>query len=105
MKRAVFFSALMLIFAGQSRAQFEQGRSEISFLGSLGSYSIKETSRGSYNYSYSQSSDYLSFATTYDYYVTNGFSEEVSLICLKPDSTQAYSRRDAIVEMRGCVYI
>lgn len=77
MKRAILLSALMLFFAGQSRAQFVKGQSEISFLGSMGSNTSKQQNFGNgYSYSSSQTETYLSFGITYDYYVSNGFSLE-----------------------------
>ncbi len=85
MKRAVIISALMLFFAGQSRAQFERGRSEVSFLGSMGSYTYKQSTSGVYS-SFSQSVQYLSFSTTYGYYVADGFS-------IEPDVTMTFMKR------------
>lgn len=88
MKRIIFLSALVLIFASESRAQFEQGRSEISFLGSLGSDSYKQSYGGAYPFSSSQNQTYLSLATTYDYYVSNGFS-------LEPEVSMAWIERSS----------
>ncbi len=81
MGRAIILSAVFLILTGKCDAQFEQGCSEISLMGSMGSYSVEQNSSGPYSYSHSDSYMYLSFATIYDYYLTTGlsFEPEVSM--------------------------
>ena len=80
MKRAILISALMLVFVCQSRAQFEKGQSEISFLGSMGAASATQNTGGIYPFTSSITQWYLSFATTYDYYLVNGFSLEPEVV-------------------------
>ncbi len=53
MGRIIILSAMFFIFANECNAQFEQGRSEVSFMGSMGSYSYKEKSRTTSRYEYS----------------------------------------------------
>lgn len=92
MGRIIILSAMFFIFANECNAQFEQGRSEVSFMGSMGSYSYKEDATGSYPYSYSQSSYYLALSTIYDYYILTGFSlePEVSLAWVERSKPGVY---------------
>lgn len=92
MGRLIFLSVFSLVFAANCEAQFEQGRSELGLVGSMGSYSNKSTVNGPYASSHSDSRMYLSFASVYDYYVLPGFSlePEVAMTFLEKSEPAVY---------------
>ncbi len=92
MGRLIILSLISLVFAASCQAQFEQGRSELGLVGSMGSYSNKSTVNGPYTSSYSDSRMYLSFAAVYDYYIVQGFSlePEVAVTWLEKSEPAAY---------------
>lgn len=76
MRRIILRLGALLVLTSYSRAQFKQGDIELSFSGSLGSWTTSSTSNGRTS---SDSRAYVFFAVTPGYYIVDGLSIEAEL--------------------------